>query len=145
MNIKRVPKGFLIRLDQGDELFSSLQLFADQHHIQSGYVSGTGMVRELELGFFNSDMSEYERTSFTEQFETLSLAGTIAEYQGSPIFRIHGVFGKRDLSTVGGLVTRAVTDMTMELFVSDFETRIERALEENSGLKLLNFDRHVES
>ncbi len=143
MIIKRIPKGYLIRLDQGEELFASLEVFTEQHQIQSAYVSGIGLVRELELGYFDSEQAQYERKIYQENLEVVSLTGTITECEDKPFYHIHGVFGTKQFETVGGHVMRAVTDMTLELFISDFETRITRTLDEQSGLKLLNFDRYA--
>ncbi len=139
MEVKRTPKGYLIRLDQGEELYQSLEVFCDEHQIQSGTVTGIGMVRFVELGYFNSELADYDRMSYDENLEVLSFSGTIAEYNDRPFFHIHGIFGRKDFHTVGGHVMRAVADMTVEIFVSDFETRITRRLDENSGLKLLDF------
>lgn len=139
MQVKRTPKGYLIRLDQGEELYQSLETFADDHQIQSGLISGIGMVRFVELGYFDSELASYDKSVYEENLEVLSFSGTITEYNNRPFFHVHGIFGKKDFSTIGGHVMKAVADMTVEIFVSDFETRIERELEENSGLKLLNF------
>lgn len=138
MQIKRLPKGYIIRLDQGEDLYQSLEVFVDMHRIQSGHISGIGMIRELELGYFDVEQAEYERQSYQENMEVLSLSGTITEFNDRPFYHIHGVFGRKDFSTVGGHVMKAICDMTMEIFVLDFETRVEKILEENSGLKLLN-------
>jgi predicted DNA-binding protein with PD1-like motif len=139
MTTKRVPKGFLIRLDQGEELYQALDIFALQHQIQSGHISGIGMAREVELGYFDSEQAEYERKTYEENLEVLSISGTITELNDAPFFHIHGVFGKKDFSTIGGHVMKLVTDMTLEIFVSDFETHIERVKDEQTGLKLLTF------
>lgn len=138
MQTKRIPKGYLIRLDQGEELMASLIEFTNVHQIQSGFVSGIGMVREVELAYFNTELAEYEKKTFIENLEVASLSGTIAQYDNTPFFHMHGVFGRSDYSTIAGHVMRAVTDMTFELFVNDFETRVDRTLDDTSGLKLLD-------
>lgn len=138
MQVKRTPKGFLIRLDQGEELYESLDIFAAEHQIQSGTITGIGMVRFVELGYFDTELANYDRSNYEENMEVLSFSGTITEYDDKPFFHIHGIFGRKDFSTVGGYVMKAVADMTVEIFVSDFETRVTRALDENTGLKLLN-------
>lgn len=141
MIIKRLPKGYLLKLDQGEEIFQALDVFCSNHQIQSGHVSAIGMVRELELGYFNSEQAEYERKTYEENLEVLSITGNITDYNNAPFFHLHGTFGRRDFSTIGGHIMKAVTDMTLEIFVIDFETHVERTLDDQTGLKLLTFDR----
>jgi predicted DNA-binding protein with PD1-like motif len=141
MIVKRLPKGYMLRLDQGEDLHQALDRFVLEHRIQSGHVSGIGMIRELELGFFDTEQADYIRHTYDEPMEVLSLSGTIDEWQEAPFFHIHGVFGRKDFSTVGGHVMKAVCDMTLEIFVADFETRMERSQDEVTGLKFLDFNR----
>ena len=137
MQTKRIPKGFLIRLDQGDELFASLASFADIHEIQSGSFSAIGTVSDLDLSFFNTQTKQYETKTISESLEVVSLTGNCALSDEAPFFHVHGVFGKHDCTTVGGHIQRAVTGMTLEIFFTDYETRVERVDDDNTSLKLL--------
>ena len=139
MEIKRTPKGYLLRLDQGDELFASLSSFVDIHKIESGNFSGIGTISELDLSFYNSETKQYETKTVNETLEVASLSGNCALNDGAPFFHAHGVFSKRDCSTIGGHVQRAITAMTMELFFVDFETNVDRNDDPETGLKLLSF------
>ena len=83
------------RLHRGDDLYESIQRYADAHHIAAGVVlSAVGCVYRWEL----RDASGVDVQSGTEDVEIVSLMGTVSEH-GS---HLHASFARRDLSVFGG-------------------------------------------
>ena len=64
------------RLHRGDDLYESIQHYADAHHIAAGVVlSAVGCVYRWEL----RDASGVDVQSGTEDVEIVSLMGTVSE------------------------------------------------------------------
>ena len=83
------------RLHRGDDLYESIQRYADAHHIAAGVVlSAVGCVYRWEL----RDASGVDVQSGTEDVEIVSLMGTVSEH-GS---HLHASLARRDLSVFGG-------------------------------------------
>ena len=83
------------RLHRGDDLYESIQHYADAHHIAAGVVlSAVGCVYRWEL----RDASGVDVQSGTEDVEIVSLMGTVSEH-GS---HLHASLARRDLSVFGG-------------------------------------------
>ena len=65
------------RLHRGDDLYESIQRYADAHHIAAGVVlSAVGCVYRWEL----RDASGVDVQSGTEDVEIVSLMGTVSEH-----------------------------------------------------------------
>ena len=83
------------RLHRGEDLYESIQRYADAHHIAAGVVlSAVGCVYRWEL----RDASGVDVQSGTEDVEIVSLMGTVSEH-GS---HLHASLAHRDLSVFGG-------------------------------------------
>jgi predicted DNA-binding protein with PD1-like motif len=91
------PGTFVLILDAGDELHSSLTRFAQQNHLAGSSFKAIGASSAVELGWFDWENKEY-RTSvnLSEQVELLSLIGDIALKGNQPQVHAHVVIRGRD-------------------------------------------------
>jgi uncharacterized protein len=126
---EKTPFGFLLILEPGDELIRALTSVARQEDIDGATVSGSGRVRELELGFYDPIAADYKRRCYTENMELCSLTGTLPLLDGEPFPQLHGVFGRSDFSTIGGLIFEAVCGELIEIGIYTTVTPLVRKLE----------------
>ncbi len=128
----------VLRFDPGEEVIESFSSFLKEKDIRAASVSGVGSAREIEISWYNLKTKEYERKTITEDLEVLSLMGSVARLDGDPAIHIHGTFGRRDLSTLGGHVHRVVVLATVEIILSVLQNvEMRRAKDEETGLNLL--------
>ncbi len=116
------------RLKRGDDLYESIQAYADAHHIAAGVVlSAVGCVYRWEV----RDASGVEVRSGTEEAEIVSLMGTVSE-NGS---HLHASFARRDLSVFGGhLRPGCLVNTTAEIVLAELpEVRFARAPDGETG------------
>jgi uncharacterized protein len=137
MYLKSNPKGHIIRFEQGEEVISGLKQFAKEKRISAAHFVGIGMFREVELAFFNPEWRKYENTTISEDLEVVSFSGNISLYKDDVHIHAHGSFGRKDFSVIGGHIASAVIGMTLEIIVTDLETRLDRFDDPDLGLKLL--------
>lgn len=125
------------RLKSGEKLPKAIIELASREKLTTAQVVGIGGVSRLRLAYFNSRRKKYEEHDFEEFLEVTSLLGNITLKDGHPFLHIHGTFGRRDLSVLGGHIVEATVFPTLEVVVTPTTNRALRKLDEKSGLNLI--------
>jgi predicted DNA-binding protein with PD1-like motif len=73
MEFQRTRYGYALKIEPGEEIFTTLQAFAQAHSLKAGAILGLGAVGETELGFFVPATRSYVRQVFTGDHEIGSL------------------------------------------------------------------------
>ena len=133
-------KCFLIRLMKGDDILLSLQKFCKEHQeIGAGKINGIGAVSHAVLGFY--DGHQYLENDFEEPLEILSLLGNVAKDQ---IIHIHGIFGRKDGSCIGGHILQGCTvSFTCEIHLTVLIPSVERVKDIETNLQLLSLPKQL--
>jgi uncharacterized protein len=129
LQAQKTPFGFLVVLEPGDELIRSLTALARQEDIDGATITGSGRVRELELGIFDPLANDFNRKCFHDHFEVCALTGTVALLDGEPFPQLHGVFSRGDFAVLGGQVFEAICGEIIEIGIYTTPTPIVRKLE----------------
>ena len=127
----------VLRFDREEELFSSLEAYCQSAGITSAWVSAIGAASEVVLSFYNLAGQQYEDYTVTEDLEVVSLTGNIGVLEDELSVHLHGVMSRRDLSTVGGHVTKLVVSASCEVLLSIIDEPLVRGYDETTGLNLL--------
>ncbi len=128
----------LLRFDKGEDIIKGLLKFMEEQKISACIFNGIGSSLEIELGYYNQHSKEYEKKSFIEDLEVISLIGNGSLLKGKPTIHAHGSFGRKGYSVIGGHVFKLITLATCEIFLTTLEGKIER--KNNSDWKLNLFD-----
>jgi predicted DNA-binding protein with PD1-like motif len=139
MDAVNEEKSWFLRLDRGEDLFSTLEKWAHENKLKSGHLSGIGALQDVELGAYHLDRKEYERKVFPDICELLSLEGNLSFNDGKPFFHIHAVLGDHDFKTYGGHLFKATVAVTCEVHFRVFDHDVERKPNQDIGLSLLTF------
>lgn len=143
MLYKRSNCQLVIRLEQGDEVHSSLLEAAKACGIRQAIViSGIGQLGRTKLGFFTGADGKYSHQEFACAAEVLTLAGNICERDGILAAHLHAILGRDDYSVFGGHLLEGHVSATLEvlLLVVDDSIRMFRKPEMPSGLPGLYID-----
>ncbi len=138
MKFVKKDNKYLIRLFKDEDLFSCLEEFASTEKLKSGMLKGIGALKEAELGFYHLNEKRYDRKSFNDEYELLSLDGNLSFFNEKPFFHIHTVLGTSDFSCIGGHLFSAKVAVTTELYFFPLDIKVEREMDEEIGLNLLN-------
>jgi uncharacterized protein len=130
---------WMLRLDQGQDLFDALGDFARQHQIRAAaVVSGIGMLRDVAVGYWNG--SEYVRKDLAEPHELIGLHGSVAEADG-PSVHLHAALAGPNHTLVGGHLMRATVWVLNEIVVETFPGQtFGRPMDETLGLRKLDLE-----
>lgn len=128
---------FAIALSRGERLMESIQRFAAEHGLAASELTAIGALASAELASFDPEQRRYVEIPVHEQVELVSLSGSITRPEGGdgdPHLHIHCVLGRRDGSAVAGHLVEAEVRPTVEAFITDSPTELQRKTDPDSGL-----------
>ena len=128
---------YILRFDRGEEVTEGLKNFCQEEKIAAGYFSGLGAVSEITLSYFNYSTKKYEDKNIKDDLEAVSFTGNVSIIDGDVIIHAHGAFGDSKLAVLGGHVKKMAVLVTAEIHLQAFEGKIERILDERTGLNLM--------
>jgi predicted DNA-binding protein with PD1-like motif len=131
---------FILRLDDGQDLFGAISDFARRHGVRAAaVVNGIGMIKVGSIGFWNG--KEYAPHEIRTPHELVSLQGSIAEIDGNPSIHLHVALAGPDHSMLGGHLLRATVGILSEVVVDAFPGRVfGRPMNESLGLRTLDLE-----
>ncbi len=127
----------ILVLEKGEELVQTLGNYAREHTLQGGWINVIGGASKVTLGFYDPVSKEYSWEELTEPLEIVGLQGNLAYVDGEPFWHIHGVFSRRDFTTIAGHVKSCLIGLTGEVYLTPHAQKLVRVFDEETGLKLL--------
>ena len=140
MQAVRDGSSWLLRLDDGQDLFDTLTTFALREDLRAAAVAfGIGMFRRATIGYW--DGQQYRSRELTSAHEVVGLHGSIARAEGRPSIHLHAALAGPDHTLVGGHLMQATVGMLQELLLVAFPGRtFGRPLVESFGLRMLDLE-----
>ena len=119
---------WVVRLQDGEDLVDALRTLGKDSSL---ILTGIGMVRDAELGYWNG--TEYEVHVYLAPSELISLQGNLGlDETGERIVHAHVSLSRQDGSVRGGHLVRATVHNTVEISLLPLEgIDLERRLESN--------------
>ena len=131
---------YVVRLDRGEEIISSLKEFCQKEKISLASVDGLGATDHLEICLYDVVNKVFHRHTFEEPMEITSLHGNISTMCGETYLHIHINAADSELNVHGGHLSACRISATGELFIRKIEGRVERRKDEVTGLNLYYFN-----
>ena len=132
----KTASGYLMVLQQGDDILKELEKLTKAENIPSGSFTGLGFVN-IKFGFFDFTKKEYRPKDFNN-VELASMQGSIAWQDGNPSLHAHGVVGDEDFKAhAGHILSAQVSTGTLEIWVTVNTERLERKKDEKLGATVL--------
>ena len=103
----------VVRMVDGEDLIAGLTDLMVESAI---VVCGIGMLREIELGYWDGE--RYEKHRLDPPVELVSLQGTIARFGDGRVVHLHACVARRDGSTSGGHLFAGTVHNTAEIALS---------------------------
>lgn len=128
---------FALIFDQGDEVMSQLQQFAQERHLTAAHFTGIGALSDVVFAWFDWQTKKYNKIPVREQVEVLTLSGDISESDGKPKIHAHLIVGKSDGSAHGGHLIEAHVRPTLELILTKSPVHLQRKFDPRSGIALI--------
>lgn len=140
MQAVRDGSTWLLRLDDGQDLFEALTGFAAREEVRAGAIAfGIGMFRRATVGYWDGE--RYRPEELTVPHEVVGLHGTIARAEGRPSVHLHAALAGPDHRLVGGHLMQATVGVLQELLITSFPGRaFGRPMVESFGLRMLDLE-----
>lgn len=128
---------YVLRLDPGEEVVSSLTAFAQERGVTAGWVSAIGSLDHAVLGFLDPKEGTYFKRTFDERMEVGSLNGNLGMEGDRPFAHIHAVLSPRELLAYAGHLHEGRVGVVVEAIVTAMHGRLVRAVDAASGFSRL--------
>lgn len=139
MKVSNDGNQFMVVLDRGEEVISTLQAFCSANDVHVATFSAIGAIERVRIGYYELGRKEYFFREESGPFEVASMNGNIALVDGAPFVHVHSVLSRCDDSgsVLGGHLAEAFVSVTLEVSLARLHFPMERKLDEGIGLKLL--------
>jgi predicted DNA-binding protein with PD1-like motif len=134
-------KEYVVIFSPGDEAYSGLLDFAEQHHVTSGHFTAVGALSSVVLGWFDPQKKMYRENPIHEQVEVATMTGDFAVFQGKPSLHTHIVVARQDGRAFGGHVIEAIVFPTLEVFITDDPVPLQKKYDPLTDLTQIDADR----
>lgn len=138
MRFQRFGDRYIVRLASGESVIETLTGFLRSERIEFANLSAAGAVSWVRLGYWNAETRAYEDRDVAEQLEVVSFQGNSSLKDGAPFLHLHGVFGRRDFTVLGGHIREARAHPTMEIWLRTEDVPVRRTTDQATGLDLLD-------
>jgi uncharacterized protein len=138
MRATRLGDTWIVRLTTGEEIGAAIVSVAAAEKIDAGTVLGIGAAYDVVLGYFDRETRAYERKTFAEEMEILSLSGNLSIKENRPFAHVHVTLGRRDFTTIGGHLFEGKAGATCELVIRPLAGYLRRVRDEATGVFLLD-------
>ncbi len=132
-------KTYALVLSAGDEVWSALAAFANEHDVQSAHFSAIGAVRDPEVAWFDDSRRQFKAMRLHEQMEVLTLSGDITRaVNGHPSVHAHVALAGSDGRAWGGHLLAATASPTLEVFVTTYPVALRKYVDASTQLQLID-------
>lgn len=139
MKLQSTSQGGLVRLQPGDKVQASLRMALLQLGYKAAWVTGIGVVNEVELGFFEMESKNYVRKLLPGSWEICSLTGNLSFKEGIPFCHAHVSLSGPDFAMVGGHLFEATIHAAGECLLTPLEFPLTRSQDPETGLFLWDY------
>lgn len=127
----------IYKLEKGTSMTDEILTLAKKERIKTARVEAIGTVNKLKIAFFNHESKTYEEHEYEEQLEVTGIIGNVTLKDGLPFLHLHGTFGRRDLSVIGGHIISATVSPLLEVVITPTENTATRRFNEELGLNTI--------
>jgi predicted DNA-binding protein with PD1-like motif len=138
MKAKKFNNKYFIRIDKGEEIVETLKKFCEKENIKLGSIVGIGATDRVKVGLFDVEKKEYHASELKDNFEITSLCGNISTMDKDVYLHLHINLCDSEHKCFGGHLNYAYVSATFEGVVEIIEGKIDRYLDDDIGLNLLD-------
>lgn len=138
MKYQRMNDTYAVRLEVGDEIIKSIAELCKKEGIKTAVVRGIGAVNRVDIGYYSTEDMMYHNKVFEHQYEIIDLNGNITVKNDEPYLHLHIALSDENYSFIGGHLNSAVISITGEIFITVADGVIERRINPDTGLNILD-------
>lgn len=135
MHYADFSKGYVLKLEPGEELHETILDFVHQKRMPSAFYQGIGSLCNIELGFFSLTKNDYVKHVFEEHHELINACGNISVEGGKHFAHTHVVIGNEKCETFSGHFFKGTVTITAEIFLFHVDIALNRKQDKKLNFK----------
>ena len=139
MEYRRFGDTFVVRMDRGEEILSSLSELCRKEEIRLAQVDALGAIDHAVVSVYDVPTRQFFRKEFNEPMEISNLCGTVSRKDGEVYLHLHVTVCDRDLVAHGGHANELRVSATCEMVVRVLNGEVGRELDEQIALNIFRF------
>ena len=126
MKFADYSKGYVLKLEPGEELQESLQKFVAQKRIPSAFFQGIGALTHVELGYFSLAKNGYESHTYEGNYKLITASRNISRVHEVPFVHTHVVLSDENCKPIAGHLLKGTVSITAEIFLFPMDVALIR-------------------
>ncbi len=139
MEFRKFKDKYIIRLNKGDEVISSITDLCRKENIKLGNFVGLGAANKVTIGLYDTEEKLYHKKSYEEPMEITSIIGNISTFDDEVYLHVHITLCNKDMQVFGGHLNECYISATSEITLNIIDGKVEREYDEETGLNLYKF------
>lgn len=140
MDYRKFGDTYIVRIDRGEEIITSLNALCVKEKIRLAKVDALGAVDHAVVSVYDVPTQTFYRKEFNEPMEISNLCGTVTRKEGQVYIHLHVTVCGKDLIAHGGHANELRVGATCEMAVRVLSGEVNRRPDEDTGLNLFRFE-----
>jgi hypothetical protein len=139
MEYKTFGNKTVLRLDEGEEIISSITEICKKEGITSAQVNGIGFTTEMRVRIYDKDEDQFHFQTLTGSMEITSLTGNVIQAENGLFTHLHIMAADRSMNIRGGHLVSCVIGATGEIVIESLGGLVTRGASDDYRLGTLSF------
>jgi hypothetical protein len=140
MEYKTFGNKTVLRLDEGEEIVSSITALCRAEGITSAIVSGIGFTTEMKVRIYDKAQDQFLFQTLTGSMEITSLTGNVFQADNGLFTHLHIMAADKSMSIHGGHLVSCVIGATGEIVIETLPGKVTRGESDDFRLGTMRFE-----
>lgn len=139
MEYRKFGDTYIVRIDRGEELISTLNALCKKEDIHLASVEALGAVDHAVVSVYDVPTKTFYKKEFNEAMEMSNLCGTVSRKDGEVYIHLHATLCDTKLQAHGGHANELRAGGTCEMVIRTIPGEVDHRLDEEIGLNVFKF------
>ena len=139
MEYRKLGDTIVLCLVRGEDVLASIRAVCNAERVRLAEISALGAAYYAEVGVYHLAEKRFLPRTLEGEMEICALTGSVTRRGTELYLHLHGSLADADGNVYGGHVNEIRVSATAEIFIRLLPGEVNRRLEEESGIFLMDF------
>lgn len=139
MEYRKLGDTIVLCLVRGEDVLASIRAVCNTERVRLAEISALGAADYAEVGVYHLAEKRFLPRTLEGEMEICALTGSVTRRGTELYLHLHGSLADADGNVYGGHVNEIRVSATAEIFIRLLPGEVNRRLEEESGIFLMDF------
>ena len=139
MEYRKLGDTIVLCLVRGEDVLASIRAVCNAERVRLAEISALGAAEYAEVGVYHLAEKRFLPRTLEGEMEICALTGSVTRRGTELYLHLHGSLADADGNVYGGHVNEIRVSATAEIFIRLLPGEVNRRLEEESGIFLMDF------